>query len=87
MSDLFHIASTFRTAIEEAIRAGEIQEMATFPRGCCSFASDLLQRYLTEQYGVFTWYILIAGMERAIIIVRGKPYLQCCAIRLKIRRT
>ena len=57
MIDLFHIASAFRTAIEEAIRAGEIQEMATFPRGCCSFASDLLQRYLTEQYGIFTWYM------------------------------
>ena len=44
-------------AIEEAVRAGEIKEMATFPRGCCSFASDLLQRYLIEQYNFFTWYI------------------------------
>lgn len=57
MRDLFHIASAFRTAIEEAIRAGEIHEMATFPRGCCSYASNLLQRYLTEQYGIFTWYM------------------------------
>ena len=44
-------------AIEEAVRAGEIKEMATFPRGCCSFASDLLQRYLIEQYNFFTWYM------------------------------
>lgn len=57
MDDLFEIASTFRTAIEEAVRAGEIKEMATFPRGCCSFASDLLQRYLIEQYSFHTWYM------------------------------
>lgn len=57
MSNLFEIAVAFRTAIEEAVRAGEIREMNTFPRGCCSYASDLLQRYLTEQYSFFTWYM------------------------------
>lgn len=57
MSDLFYIASTFRTAIEEAIRAGEIREMNAFSIGCCSYASDLLQRYLIEHYGIFTWYM------------------------------
>lgn len=57
MSDLFHIASAFRTAIEEAVRAGEIREMNSFPRGCCSYASDLLQRYLIEQYKIITLYI------------------------------
>lgn len=57
MDNLFEIASAFRTAIVEAVRAGEIRKMATFPRGCCSFASDLLQRYLIEQYGIFTWYV------------------------------
>ena len=31
--------------------------MAAFPRGCCSFASDLLQRYLIEQYSFHTWYM------------------------------
>ena len=57
MSDLYEIVSAFRTAIEEAVRAGEIREMASFPCGCCSYASDLLQRYLIEQYGIFTWYM------------------------------
>lgn len=57
MGDIFEIASAFRTAIEKAVRAGEIREMVTFPCGCCSFASDLLQRYLIEQYDFFTWYM------------------------------
>lgn len=57
MEDLFRIASLFRTAIEEAVRYGEIREMATFPCGCCAFASELLQRYLIEQYDVPTWYV------------------------------
>ena len=48
-SDLYEIASDFRTAIEEAVRAGEIPKMASFPCGCCSYTSDLLQRYLIEQ--------------------------------------
>ena len=53
---IYGIASIFRTAIKEAVQTGEIREMATFPYGCCSYASDLLQRYLHEQ-GIFTWYI------------------------------
>ena len=57
MRKLFEIATAFRAAIEEAVRAGELQELNTFPRGCCSYASDLLQRYLIEQYGFFTWYM------------------------------
>ncbi len=57
MPELLKIASAFRTAIEEAVRAGEIREMYTFPCGCCTYASDLLQRYLTEQYDFFTWYM------------------------------
>ena len=56
-TDLFEIASAFRTAIDDAVRAGEIREMMSFPRGCCSFASDLLQRYLIEEYGLFTFYM------------------------------
>lgn len=51
----YELASAFREAIEKAICAGEIREMQTFPRGCCGFASDLLQRYLYER-GIFTWY-------------------------------
>ena len=57
MSDLLHIASAFRAAIEEAVRTGDIREMATFPYGCCSYASNLLQRYLIEEYNIFTWYM------------------------------
>jgi len=57
MSELFHIASAFRTAIEEAVRGGEIREMRSFPTGCCSFAADLLQRYLFEECDLFTWYM------------------------------
>ncbi len=37
MSDLYEISSAFRTAIEEAVRDGEIREMASFPCGCCSY--------------------------------------------------
>lgn len=57
MRNLFEIATAFRAAIEEAVRTGELRELNTFPRGCCSYASDLLQRYLIEQYGFFTWYM------------------------------
>lgn len=53
---IYDIASTFRAAIQNAVQAGKIREMATFPRGCCSYASDLLQRYLFEQ-GIITYYI------------------------------
>jgi hypothetical protein len=57
MLDLYEIATAFRAAIEEAVRIGELRELNTFPRGCCSYASDLLQRYLIEQYGFFNWYM------------------------------
>ena len=57
MRNLFEIATAFRAAIEEAVRTGELRELNTFPRGCCSYASDLLQRYLIEQYDFFTWYM------------------------------
>ena len=56
MQDIYKIAAAFRSAIEEAIRNGEIRKMASFPIGCCGMASDLLQRYLFEQ-DVFTWYM------------------------------
>lgn len=54
--DLYAIAVSFRSAIEEAVHDGKLREMVTFPRGCCSFASDLLQRHLFEQ-SIFTWYM------------------------------
>lgn len=56
MPDLYEIASAFRDAIEEAIRAGEIREMMSFPAGCCGYTADILQRYLFEQ-GIITYYM------------------------------
>lgn len=49
LNRLKFLAFNFRKAIEATIVDVELQEMSTFPRGCCSFASDLLQRYLFEQ--------------------------------------
>ena len=57
MPDLYEIVSSFRAAIEVALKAGEIKEMRGFPGGRCTYASDLLQRYLIEQYEFFTWYM------------------------------
>lgn len=57
MLDLYEIATDFRAAIEGAVRAGETRELMSFPTGCCSYASDLLQRYLIEQYEFFSWYM------------------------------
>ena len=56
MPDLYEVALAFRGAIEEAVRCGELSEMSTFPRGCCGYASDLLQRYFFE-HKIFTWYM------------------------------
>lgn len=58
VNKLYEIAKSFREAIERAIKFGDLTEidMQKFPVGCCSYASDLLQRYLIEQ-GFFTWYI------------------------------
>ena len=53
---IYDIASSFRDAIQSAVQAGELREMASFPHGCCTYASDLLQRYLLEQ-GIVTWYL------------------------------
>lgn len=57
MPDLYEIAKAFRASIEAALKAGEIEEMRGFPDGRCAYASDLLQRYLIEQYEFFTWYM------------------------------
>lgn len=57
MPNLYEIATVFRAAIEKALGAGELREMMSFPSGCCSYASDLLQRYLIERYDFFTWYM------------------------------
>ena len=54
--ELKRIAFQFRKAIIEAVFSGKIREMSSFPVGCCTSASDLLQRYLSER-GIFTWYM------------------------------
>ena len=56
MQNLYKTASSFRRAIEDAVRCGELSEMMTFPRGCCGHASNLLQRYFWEKK-IFTWYV------------------------------
>ena len=56
MIDYKKMAERFRNAIEEAVKAGEIKEMKGFPVGCCSYASDLLQRFFVE-HNIFTWYV------------------------------
>lgn len=59
---LYNYALSFRRAIISAISSGEIKDslIRDFPRGCCSVASDLLQRYLFEKgiktYCVFAQY-------------------------------
>lgn len=47
---LFIIASSFRQAIKDAIDSGMLNDinLLGFPNGCCTYASDLLQRYLFE---------------------------------------
>lgn len=55
--NLLDIASAFRAVFKEAKICGEVLEMASFPRRCCSFVSDLFQLYLLEKYDVFTWYM------------------------------
>ncbi|MBR3016503.1 MAG: lasso peptide biosynthesis protein [Clostridia bacterium] len=60
---MLRLASAFRKAIQDAIYNGDIQEinMKDFPTGCCTYASDLLQRFLAD-HGVFTWSM--AGVYR-----------------------
>ena len=53
---LFEMASSFRKAIIDAIDSGSLHEvnLLCFPDGCCTYASDLLQRYLFENSIVTT---------------------------------
>ena len=45
MPDLYEVVLIFRNAIEDAVRNGEIPEMASFPCECCSlhliFSNDI----------------------------------------------
>lgn len=63
MNDIKRIANDFRNAIEQAIDNGDIIDIniSRFPKGCCTYASDLLQRYLYEQ-GIRTW--LVSGIYK-----------------------
>ena len=58
MQDLYELAFRFRQAIESAIACREVSDlnMLNYPRGCCTYASTLLQRYLFEN-GVMTFYM------------------------------
>lgn len=58
MTNLHMLVSSFREAIVESISSGDIREISEygFPNGWCTYASDLLQKYLFDQ-GIFTWYI------------------------------
>lgn len=52
------LAIDFRKAIDRALKAGELHRtvIASFPRGCCGYTSDLLQRFLDEN-GIKTLYV------------------------------
>lgn len=59
MVDIENIAIRFRAAIEEAILTEDFSSdinMLSFPRGCCTYASDMLQKCLYD-HGIKTWYI------------------------------
>lgn len=50
MDTLFILVSQFRTAIEEAVEAGDltIYPFRRFPNDCCDMTCDLLAQYLKE---------------------------------------
>lgn len=52
------LAIAFRMAISRAQESGELSRtvIASFPRACCGYTSDLLQRYL-DKHGIKTWYV------------------------------
>ena len=58
ITELKKIAMQFRKAVEKAIQTEEIIDynLVNFPKGCCSFVSDYLQRYLYEQ-GIESLYV------------------------------
>jgi len=58
INELKEIAMRYRKAIEKAIQTKEIIDynLVNFPKGCCSFVSDYLQRYLYEQ-GIESLYV------------------------------
>ena len=52
------LANDFRKAIDRALEADKLHStvLASFPRGCCGYTSDLLQRFLGEK-GITTKYV------------------------------
>lgn len=58
ISDACACAVAFRDAIDRAVASGALAGTAisSFPRGCCGYASDLLQRYFKE-HGIYSCYV------------------------------
>ena len=58
INELKEIAMRYRKAIEKAIQTKEIIDynLVNFPKGCCNFVSDYLQRFLYEQ-GIESLYV------------------------------
>lgn len=42
ISDLYKIATAFRVAINVALKAGEIKELCSFSRGCCTYVGIIM---------------------------------------------
>lgn len=59
MIDYYRIAVLYRNAIVAVIKDRKVvfNNLYAFPRGCCGYASDFLQRYFLEELNVFTWYV------------------------------
>lgn len=56
-TDIYIIATTFRSAIKEAQKNREFDNrdrMSNFPWGCCDDACDLLAYYLLDMYNIHT---------------------------------
>ena len=49
--ELVIVVTKFRTAIDNVVCSGKASGnlILSFPRGCCSLASDMLQRFLHER--------------------------------------
>lgn len=76
MDELYDIAVCFREAINEALKDGwasRIWLLRSFPVGCCTYASDLLQRYLIE-HGVYARNV--SGDYRRGRVVESHSWLE-----------
>lgn len=81
----FELAKSFRNAIEDCISNGQISVrfLRNFPTGCCSYASDLLQKYFYE-HNIETFYMSgrtredshawIETYDKVVIDITGDQY-------------